>query len=272
MSDGEEVRTKKKKKKKKKKIIRIQNDDDLCCARAIVTAKANIDEHEKWNSIRQGRNIQGDLAKELHGMAGVPIGQCGLEEIKLFQEVLHGYQIHVVSQEHFNGLIYSGPEAEKKIYIYYHNNHYDVITSMPAFLSKNYYCTKCYKGYDHKAKHQCNNVCYACRKVHDVHEDKWLHCVSCNRFFRGQECFDLHITMTSKGNSTCKSIYRCSDCQKTVNRKLSKKTHRCGDVYCGVCKDFYPEGHMCYMMPEINDNDSTNDKAETFIFFDFECT
>ena len=39
-------------------IIQIQNKDDMCCARAIVTAKAKIDGHEQWNSIRQGRRIQ----------------------------------------------------------------------------------------------------------------------------------------------------------------------------------------------------------------------
>ena len=32
----------------KKCFIRIQNKDDLCCARAIVTAKARIGSHEKW--------------------------------------------------------------------------------------------------------------------------------------------------------------------------------------------------------------------------------
>ena len=48
----------------KRCIIRIQNADDLCCARAIVTAKAKLDHHDQWNSIRLGCNIQGDLAKE----------------------------------------------------------------------------------------------------------------------------------------------------------------------------------------------------------------
>ena len=32
-------------------IIRVQNNDDLCCARAIVTAKARLDNHEKWENI-----------------------------------------------------------------------------------------------------------------------------------------------------------------------------------------------------------------------------
>jgi hypothetical protein len=57
----------------KRCIIQIQNKDDMCCARAIVTAKAKIDEHEQWNSIQRGRRIQEELALELHIKAGVPL-------------------------------------------------------------------------------------------------------------------------------------------------------------------------------------------------------
>lgn len=57
---------------------------------------------------------------------GVPHGPCGIEDIKMFQAVLPGYQLNVVSKEHLNSMIYSG----------HHANNYDVITSMPAFLAR----------------------------------------------------------------------------------------------------------------------------------------
>jgi len=41
----------------KRSVIRIQNNDELCCARALVTAKARLDHHPKWSSIRQGRPL-----------------------------------------------------------------------------------------------------------------------------------------------------------------------------------------------------------------------
>ena len=85
--------------KDKRCIIQIQNKDDMCCARAIVTAKAKIDGHEQWNSIRQSRRIQEELALELHTKAGVPLHQCGIEDVKTFQRFLVGYQIHVISRE-----------------------------------------------------------------------------------------------------------------------------------------------------------------------------
>jgi hypothetical protein len=161
--------------KYKRCIIQIQNKDDMCCVRAIVTAKAKIDGHEKWNSIQRGRGIQEELALELHAKAGVPLHQSGIEDVKTFQRFLVGYQIHVISREHFNGIVYHGPTADKKIYLYYHDNHYDVITSMTAFLSRNYFCTNCYNGYNTKEEHACNNVCHNCRKIHDQTEDDWIH-------------------------------------------------------------------------------------------------
>ena len=54
---------------KKQSVIRLQNDDDLCCARALVTAKAKMDQHPKWDSIRDGRKLQRELALLLHDEA-----------------------------------------------------------------------------------------------------------------------------------------------------------------------------------------------------------
>ena len=88
--------------KDKRCIIQIQNKDDTCCATAIVTTKVKIDEHEQWNYIRQSRRIQEELALELHAKAGVPLHQCGIEDVKTFQRFLVGYQIHVISTDHFN--------------------------------------------------------------------------------------------------------------------------------------------------------------------------
>ena len=47
-------------------IIQIKNKDALCCTRAIVTARAMLDNHPKWHSIRQGRHEQLHLASQLH--------------------------------------------------------------------------------------------------------------------------------------------------------------------------------------------------------------
>ena len=81
---------------KKKSIIRIRNNDELCCARALVMAKARIDNDPDWENIRRGRQIQTHLAKTLHQEAGVDQGPCGYEELHTFAKFLQGYQLLVV--------------------------------------------------------------------------------------------------------------------------------------------------------------------------------
>ena len=60
--------------KSKKSVIAISNDDELCCARALVTAKAYRDKDNCYNDIRKGRPVQGKLALELHALTGVSEG------------------------------------------------------------------------------------------------------------------------------------------------------------------------------------------------------
>ena len=90
--------------KEKQCIIQIRNRDDLCCARALVTAKARLEKSNSWDNIRRGLKIQTYLAQMLHKKAGVPLGICGLEEITKFQNVMEGFQIHVISKDHLMDL------------------------------------------------------------------------------------------------------------------------------------------------------------------------
>lgn len=87
---------------KKTSVISIQNDDEICCARAIVVAKAVIENDARLKLIRDGRkSLQRILAIELHSKAGVPLRPCGLPEIKQFEEYLN-IQIFVVDAGSFN--------------------------------------------------------------------------------------------------------------------------------------------------------------------------
>ena len=71
--------------KAKRSVIRIMNDDELCCARAIVVAKAIVDDHPQVKSIKDSRNpLQKTLAQQLQEEARVPLDPCGLDQIKLF--------------------------------------------------------------------------------------------------------------------------------------------------------------------------------------------
>ena len=91
----------------KRCIIQIPvKKDNLCCAKAIITAKAHVEKHPQWNSIRQGCSIQATLAKTLHKQAGIPFGKpCGIDEWRKFQRVLQGYRLSIVSRDHFKGTL-----------------------------------------------------------------------------------------------------------------------------------------------------------------------
>ena len=57
---------------KKRSIVRIQNDDDLCMARALVVAKARLDNDHQYKYVADYRKpMQTRLAQELHQNAGV---------------------------------------------------------------------------------------------------------------------------------------------------------------------------------------------------------
>ena len=168
---------------KKGSIIRIQNKDDLCLARALVVSIAKIENDSRYKSIVDHRRpMQTRLAHDLHQKAGVPIGSCGIDEVKQFQAYLTDYQINIVSKEHQNSIIFSRPDKEKRIYLFLHDNHFDVITSMTAFVARKKYCQTCKKGYDHVRSHlfgDTSKLCYFqnCPIV------SWISCSDCNRFF-----------------------------------------------------------------------------------------
>ena len=130
--------------KQKNSIIRINNTDDLCLARALVVARARIEKDPRYNQIRQSnKSVQRERAFDLHEAANVPLGPCGLNEVALFQQYLINYQIIVVSGDHDNSIIYppqsSGTDERPTISLYLHDNHFDVITTLPGFLCRSYF-------------------------------------------------------------------------------------------------------------------------------------
>ena len=136
------------------------------------------------------RPMQTQLAQELHANADVPLGPCGIAEAKRFQMYLTEYQISIVSKEYNNKIIYSGPEKEKKIYLYMHNNHSYVISKMPGLFARSYYCHTCKKAYDNLNHHRCPDSCKCCGCSTVCPEVTWMICNECERSFKSQQCYD----------------------------------------------------------------------------------
>ena len=124
--------------KKNSAVITINTDDDLCLARALVVAIARIQKHPKYDQIRKSdRYIQEERALQLHRAANVPLGTCGMDEVKQFQKYLTDYEITILSGNHGEKIIYPPVLGYKQpIHLYYQNGHFDVITRVSSFLSQ----------------------------------------------------------------------------------------------------------------------------------------
>jgi hypothetical protein len=224
----------------------------------------------------------------LHQKADVPIATCGLDEVKLFQTYLSDYQINIVSKEHQNSIIFSGPEKDKMIYLFLHDNHYDVITSMPAFFARKRYCHSCKKGYDKMTDHSCPNSCKLCY-FPNCPIVSWLPCADCMRVFKSQECFDRHKQTVGNAKSICASLVKCFQCHTVVKRGRLRR-HHCDLTRCSICKEYVPaENHQCYMQPEKERNTAVSEDSDLLdteahdgddapqsgynelLFLDFEC-
>ena len=259
--------------KKKKSVITITNTDNLCLGRALAVAIARIENDPKYHQIRESKGrIQLQRALDLHRAANVPLGLCGLDEVKQFQEYLTNYEITVLSGDHGDSIIFpSEPGDKQPIYLYYHNKHFDVITKMPGFLSISYFCHKCRKTYSNACDHMCPAMCKSCRSFECVFEE-WIECNECERKFKSRACYDHHKEPVGAGRSVCQVIRKCEECGKSMDiRRLNPKYHICGKKCktCGIIlKEEDPE-HKCYIQKlELPEEEQYNH----LLFFDFEAT
>ena len=275
---------------RKGSIILIQNKDELCLARALVVSIAKIEKDcQYYHIINNRRPLPSHLAKELHQKAKVLLGTCGLNEVKQFQTYLSDYQINIGSKEHQNSILYSGPENEKRVYLYFHDNHYDVITNMAAFFACERYCHICKKAYVRQGDHICPNACKLCYYP-ECATISWMHCDACNRYFKSKECFDRHKQTSGNAKSICSSSVKCTDFNTVVKRnKRRPEKHHCGMKKCSLCNEYvHLENHRCYMRPvkkgsmvenehvnlldnEAEDEDVTEAEYNQLLFFYFEC-
>ena len=284
---------------RKKSVITIKNTDSMCLARAIVTAVANINKH-RWttsqlkNGFNKSRKLQETEAKKLHKEAEVPISLFGstLEDVKRFSKHLK-VEINIVDGDQFNEIIFTceATNSGRHIYLLKNQNHYDVITSMPGFLCKDYYCHECKKPYTQRDKHKCPTKCIACFKSFPNGKKCSLPpitCDECNRSFFGLECFEEHKRDRSEGykpDIVCEKVAKCLKCDRTI-KEMPLKDHICGHSKCSNCKKYDDlTTHKCFMKKtrckggkctgcdeEIGYKCySCQTYTEKYIFYDFEC-
>ena len=265
--------------KKKGSVITINNNDNLCLAHALVVAIARIEKDPKYDKIRRSnKNIQLQRAMELHRAANVPFGPCGLDEVKLFQKHLTNYEITVISGDCNDSIIYPPEPTDDDnvtpLYLYLHNKHFDVITSMPGFLSTSYFCHQCRKTYCKTTDHLCEAMCTSCRSFDCVADPdrKWIECNECNRMFKSRACYTHHKEPLPGGRSVCQTIRKCEKCGKSTDvRKLKSNAYICGKkcLTCGIILKEEDNEHKCYIQKTEQPKES---QYNHLLFFDFEST
>ena len=265
--------------KEKKSIIRINNKDDFCLARALAVSIARIEKDPRYAQIiKSDRPVQLERALDLHQAANVPLGPCGIDEVKLFQNYLTNYQIIIVSGTHNNSIIYPpkppGTDEKPIISLYFHNNHFDVITKLPGFLSKVYFCPRCHKGYNTTTDHLCSAMCRSCRGFGCVLEGEGIVCNECNRLFKSQACYDHHKNdpIDGGGRTVCEAVRECEKCGNAMDvRKIKDGGHICGKKCrtCGLILNQEDNDHKCYIQQLEQEEESSYNHL---LFFDFEAT
>ena len=263
--------------RKKGSVITIKNNNDnLCLARALVVAVAKIEKDPKYKTLIDSRSpAQQFKAMELHRLANVPLGPCGLPEVDMFQKYLTNYEINIVSGNHNDSIIYPAKSSDDDnvtpIYLYFHDDHYDVITSMPGFLSVVYFCRKCKKSYSNNSDHLCNEMCGSCRSFGCVPEGDGVVCAECDRLFKSKSCYDHHKENLIGTRTVCQVIRKCEKCGKAMDvRRLNPNHHICGKKCptCGVILDQKDDEHKCYIQKVEQPEES---QYNHLLFFDLEC-
>ena len=263
--------------KRKRSIVMVRNLDNLCCARALVTMKARVDEDYEYNNLRRGRNIQTVRAKTLHAQAGVTEEPCGIPELTQFQAALPGYQIKVLSVDKPYMVIFEGQEADKKLLLVKVGDHYHGCTSFAGFLDTSYYCHSCNKGYsvDDRDHHPCNNRwCSSCMgkdcadlktaAANATRPKPTLPCSQCHRLFYGTACFNAHLQCSQTHRSVCEQNKKCLVCLKLFEaapperkkRPSLKHRHRCYVGECPFCLQYVDQReHRCFIQPVKPEDD-----------------
>ncbi|KAF8789739.1 hypothetical protein HNY73_007658 [Argiope bruennichi] len=254
---------------KKRSVLSIPTDKEgLCCAKAILYALAHLENDRAAISSMKDRRRPALLnrARILHNDAGVPLGPCSYSEIRTFEDFLD-IQIVVISSESLNKVSYKGRDRERRINLWLHNGHYDVIKSLKGFYGSDNYCEPCEKPFMNLEDHRCQFVCPICLRK-DCLPGHPQRCSDCDRLCRSSSCFEWHkATSGKRQKSLCDKMYQCRNCGKVVLRRICPMNmHKCGTSRCPSCKQFVNVSeHRCFL--EIVSPKMPSDKL---IFFDFE--
>ena len=269
----------------KKSILRVQTEN-MCMAKSIHVANCRrLQGHIKARNLLKStkNNTLTYNALRLHKKLKIPISQaCIIDDVQKFEDHLK-VRICVVSSTIGNRFIYRGNItyiSTGTLYLYHEqkagatSGHFDVITNIRGFMSNNYFCEACLKGFNKVYEHRCEKYCSGCYRQCCLASGFKMSCRKCHITLKSEECLKEHKKIRqhrgvqTRLTSWCSKRWKCTKCFKTftITQKLTPKTHKCFQKYCRYCKEYCDIDHICY-----HRSYTPLKPHDKFLFLDYEC-
>ena len=264
---------------KARSVVTIKNTDKICLARAIAVAIAKIVQAEyrqapggghpvwlttplvrylwganEYNRVRRSDKFQWSVAQyliaETEKLCGGKVDGGEVRSVTMFQQFLNtlGVDLTIFSRPSYGFIIARSPEPQPRhIYLYYTGSHFNVINSVPAFLTCAHFCDYCKTPFRERKKHKCSFKCDRCYLISSEGSSLCTGplrcCDDCNRYFAGSVCFQNHI------GEICAQYQVCKMCGLFLSGKRAVESHDCDITVCTICRESYDnrEEHNCYM-------------------------
>lgn len=254
------------------------NNNNLCFAYALCLGIARLTDEQKFLRLQTCDTVLEDEAIKLCRDVGVNLSNgAGLHEFRIFQNYLSDYVISIYDSRAGNSVLFSGKVDDeynkKRINLIYENNHFNVILSLTAAFSYQYFCEVCHKGFTNRTHHKvCPVLCPCClNRPKCFNNETNLQCQKCRRYFRGNKCYLNHLIVDKSNKSICDKLQNCKICFATIDKSNERNKHLCGKKFCQVCMCLRAIRHNCYMPLDFMKKRKANDNP-LYIFYDLECT
>uniref|UniRef100_A0A1I8I9B2 DNA-directed DNA polymerase n=1 Tax=Macrostomum lignano TaxID=282301 RepID=A0A1I8I9B2_9PLAT len=272
-----------------KHYVRITNSDKRCLLRALVVACAYLQFVAKsitekvWRTIKANSPTQTKLVAELQIEAGLyttlqtvsqagPFGVDALPEAIRALNRLHpgrDFGVRVYRAEEANRCIFNLPGTEI-LHLHLVEQHFNVVTKLPAFFGSDHYCPKCEMAYDcNYEKHKCADACSTCKTPGSNCKANraYVRCHDCGLNCYNAQCLENHKRKNKAGRSRCDSVHVCGTCGYLEELKVGQPPeHQCGYAKCPVCKQYDETAtHECFVTPP-----KAKESSAPYVYYDFE--
>uniref|UniRef100_A0A1I8J2P7 DNA-directed DNA polymerase n=1 Tax=Macrostomum lignano TaxID=282301 RepID=A0A1I8J2P7_9PLAT len=272
-----------------KHYVRITNSDKRCLLRALVVACAYLQFVAKsiterlWRTIKANSPKQTNLVAELQIEAGLystlqTVSQAGPFGVDVLPEAIralnrlhpgHDFGVRVYQAEEANRCIFNLPGTEI-LHLHLVEQHFNVVTKLPAFFGSHHYCAKCEMAHDcHYEKHKCADACSTCKTPGSNCKANraYVRCHDCGLNCYNAQCLENHKRKNKAGRSRCDSVHVCGTCGYLEELKVGQPPeHQCGYAKCPVCKQYDETAtHECFVTPP-----KAKESSAPYVYYDFE--